>query len=143
MCIRSQLSLRIKIKLQAVESHLTSLLGICSSETHCLIRYLNISFRNGNKDHASLWNTGVTREGKQPYIFNLTVSTSLSIWETWVCLLSVRTLTHLLPICQVANCSSKLYVCVITDVDVMRGCISLPPIPMNSHWIVSGSCGCT
>lgn len=42
MCIRSQLSLSLKIKLQVLESHLTSLLGICSSETHCRIRYLNI-----------------------------------------------------------------------------------------------------
>lgn len=50
---RSQLSLRLKVKLQFVESHLTSLLGICSSETHCLIRYLNLGNKDlGNKGHA-------------------------------------------------------------------------------------------
>lgn len=49
---RSQLSLRIKIKLKAVEGHLTSLLEICSSVT--LIKYLNLSFRKGNEDHTAL-----------------------------------------------------------------------------------------
>lgn len=76
VCVRSQLSQSLKIKLQAVEMYLTSLLGIYSSETHCLIRYLNLSEME-TKIMFLFENTDVAREAKQPCIFNLTGSPSL------------------------------------------------------------------
>lgn len=93
VCVRSQLSQRLKIKLQAVEMYLTSLLGIWSSETHCLMRYLNLSEME-TKIMLLFENTDVAREAKQPCIFNLTGSPSLWMWEAWVHL-SVGTSIHL------------------------------------------------
>lgn len=92
MCIRSQLSLSLKIKLQAVESHLISLIGICISKTLCVIRYLNLSFRNGNKDHASLLIHWHEQGRKKSPIF--LIQQDLPLCKCERLHLSVRALAH-------------------------------------------------